>query len=434
VAKDRPRVKREGRLFFEKESGSAPRREPRKSRKVVVAAAAVIVLIVVSFAGYQFYLGSVASTSSLPNPASATQSTSQTAMSESTSTQTTTSSLSSVVSVQTFPPFEPANPNFSGGKANVSEPADYSVLVQFALGLINRDRTQSGVSNVTLSSGDSGQQHADSLDYFGTFGHWDVQGYKPYMRYTLLGGTGNVAENVGEDYCTNSPPSAALVQLAKCDLQTIENGIANSESGLMNRDATCCNNGHRENILNAFHTSVSIGIAYNSTTKAEYLVEDFEDNYIASESLQLSGSTVTFQGSTQQDLTGWTGKSSGAQIGVYYDPTPAVIDASELAFSAACSQYSELDEPASCQYQGAYGLGTMVTQVFAPCPQGYTCGSGQLTYAQQWTYSTSGSFMIVFSIASLEAAHGPGVYTLCFYPNGDTTKPITSLSLFVTGT
>jgi len=252
----------------------------------------------------------------------------------------------------------------------------------------------------------------------------------------LLGGTGSVEENVGLSYCTSSLSTTNTVIPINCDLSTVESGIASSEYGMMNLDVACCNNGHRDNILNPDHTSVSIGIAYNSTTDAVYLVEDFENAYISSESLQLSGSTVTLQGATGENLTGWTSTSSGAQIAVYYDPPPTPINTSELVPSPACSGYSELDEPASCQYVGGYGLGTLVTYVLAPCPQGYVCGSGQFTYAQEWSYSpSSGVFTIAFSIASFESSYGPGVYTLYLIPEGanSTSESITSLSLFVEG-
>ena len=341
--------------------------------------------------------------------------------------------LAAITPTLVYSPSEPTNPDFTASRVNISEPAGYTELVQFTLGLINSDRNQSGIPGVTLSAVESGQQHADSLAYYGTFGHWDVQGYKPYMRYTLLGGGGYVEENVYLDYCTYSPPSDPSVFPTGCNLRTIENGIANADAALMHRDGACCDNGHRDNILDAFHTGVSIGIAYNSTSDALYLVEDFENSYITSESLQIAGSTVTLQGSTQQNLTGWTGALSGALMVVYYDPTPTSISASELTISQSCLQFNELVEPASCQYRGAYGPGTLVNEVFAPCVQGYTCGPPQYTYAQQWSQSATGSFKIVLSMASLETGRGPGVYTLYLHPAGDANETITSLSVFVSG-
>jgi uncharacterized protein YkwD len=54
----------------------------------------------------------------------------------------------------------------------------------------------SNVSNITLSSVNSAQQHAENMLTNGYFSHWDTNGYKPYVRYTLAGGQGAVNENI----------------------------------------------------------------------------------------------------------------------------------------------------------------------------------------------------------------------------------------------
>jgi uncharacterized protein YkwD len=327
----------------------------------------------------------------------------------------------------------PDSPAFSGNSSKIDYPPDYGDIANFTLGLINEDRQSAGLQPVTLSSVPSGQQHADSMAYYGYFSHWDNQGYKPYMRYTLLGGTGSVEENVALNYCTTSEPNSTQDIAAPCSLQTVENAISGSEWMMMNNDTACCGGGHRANILDPIHNQVSLGVAYNSTTV--FLVEDFENNYIGSESLLVSGSVVTFQGSILSYQKGWMESESGAEISVYFDPTPSNISLSDLRMLTSCDQYSELSEPASCQYQGAYTSGTPISTVFYPCPAGRECNSsGNYTYAQQWQmkYGTS-DFDIVFSISALEAAYGSGVYTFYLWPAEATTGPITSLSVFVTG-
>lgn len=42
-------------------------------------------------------------------------------------------------------------------------------------------------------------------------------------------------------------------------------------------DVKCCNNGHRYNILDKYHTNVSIGIAYDKYYFS--IVQNFEDRY-----------------------------------------------------------------------------------------------------------------------------------------------------------
>ncbi len=316
------------------------------------------------------------------------------------------------------------NPDINGTTATINIPPDYAALASYALSVINTDRQQADFSNVTLSSVLSAQQHADSMAYYSYFSHWDPQGYKPYMRYTLLGGTGYAAENIGLDYCTDSSVSAQSIVPAQCTQQTVENAIANSEYGMMYYDASCCNNGRSDNILDGNHNEVSIGIAWNQQTDAMYFVEDFQDNYISGLSLQVSGNTVTLQRTTQQNLVGWTGSGSGASIGIYYDPTPTAIPVSELNTGSSCAGNNEASEPAGCQYAGAYSFGSLVATALAPCPSGYTCGSStSFSYAQVWQVSKS--FDIVFTLPQ----SGSGVYTLLLWPQG-ANEPITSLSVF----
>src|SRR6267143_4336441 len=113
------------------------------------------------------------------------------------------------------------DPAFVGNSSKIDYPPFYAVLANLTLGVINKDRAAAGLSPVVLSSVPSGQQHADSMAFYGYFSHWDDQGYKPYMRYTLLGGTGGVTENVALNFCNTSPPNLTLHASAPCSLETI---------------------------------------------------------------------------------------------------------------------------------------------------------------------------------------------------------------------
>jgi uncharacterized protein YkwD len=358
-----------------------------------------------------------------------------------TSTPTTASSLvtsSSVVATRisagnSSEDWLSDSPAFVRSSSKIDYPPDYDAIAAFTLGVINAERASSGLQAVMLSSVPSGQQHADSMEYYGYFSHWDNQGYKPYMRYTLLGGTGSVEENVAINYCTTSQPDVTPQLPAPCSVRTVEDAINASEWMMLNNDSACCGNGHQQNILNPLHNSVSLGVAYNSTTV--FLVEDFENNYIGNESLQLSGGDVTLQGTVTAYQQGWMESQSGAEISVYFDPTPSNISLGALKLTPSCDQYSELNESSSCQYQGAYTPGTAISTVFFPCPAGRVCStSDNYTYAQQWQTSLStGDFDIVFSIGALESAYGSGVYTFYLWPAEVAAGPITSLSVFVSG-
>jgi len=345
-------------------------------------------------------------TSTLTSFVTVSQSSSST-LAASTSSRTT-SSTSSVAPPPSSAGWLTGDPSFQGTVAKIDIPPNYNTLVNFTLALINQDRATAGLGPVELSTIPSGQQHADSMAYFGYFSHWDPQGYKPYMRYSLLGGTGAVAENVGQTYCTTSPAASTLLYQAPCSLQTIENGLAASEWGMMNNDAACCANGHRDNILNPTHNRVSLGISYLPSTGEEYLVEDFEDSY-----LQLS---QPMQGSSQIQIVGTsTSPSKISQIQVYYDPTPRAMTVQQLD-----STFS-------------YGPGTFVGGVFPPCSGGCEYYPGAVSdYATTWQVGGS-SIDISFSMADLFAADGPGVYTIYLTTGESTASALLTYSVFYSG-
>jgi hypothetical protein len=423
-------------------TANPPRATPVRNRNGrtlgLIVATLIIGILLVSGLAYNEYSPNSSRSSTMTNSSTTSQTTATSVYAVSSTVLFSAGTSSSTTAIAyTSEPLtgngSSDNPSFVNGSTKIDYPPNYAILANYTLSLINSDRATAGLAPITLSSVPSGQQHADSLAYYGTIGHWDVQGYKPYMRYTMLGGTGYVAENVAYGGCTDSD----WVYPEPCTIQTEENALNSSEWFMMNNDSLCCDNGHRMDILDPLHNHVSIGIAYNATTELVYLVEDFENSYITSESFQLSGSNVTLQGTTSQNLAGWVSHSNGsisagAQIGVFYDPTPTAMPIDELTLSPSCEQYNELNEPVSCEYRGAYNPGTLVTTILAPCPPRYICGSGNFTYAYRWQQS-SGNFQIFFSIGGLESVYGSGVYTFYLWPAGDTTEPITSLSVFATG-
>jgi uncharacterized protein YkwD len=399
-------------------------------RRVTVAAASLIVLIVIGIVAASGYLSM-----SGDHPSSSITTATSTGSVSSAASSLSGSSESSSTTVQSDSQVLPGNwlsdnPAFDGNVSKIDYPPAYGTLANFTLGVINNDRASADLKPVSLSSVPSGQQHADSMAYYGYFSHWDTQGYKPYMRYTLLGGTGSVTENLAVNYCNTSLPNATDAHPAPCSVQTIENAINASEWEMMNDDMACCNNTHRDTILGPIHNEVSIGVAYNSTSV--FLVEDFQDNYISLEQFRTSGANITLSGTLTQELPDWLTRQGGSEISIYYDPYPAAINISELLPSASCSKFSEIAEPPACQYQGSYTAGTPAYTVFAPCPAADGCQAGaNYTYAQTWNVNSS-TFSIDFSIQSLEASHGDGVYTVYLWPSERSPEPITSLSIFVT--
>ena len=287
----------------------------------------------------------------------------------------------------------------TNGTVTLSYPPAYQTLASYAVAVINHDRNGSGLGTVTLSPITSAQQHADSMLFFGYFSHFDTQGYKPYIRYSLLGGVGEVEENIAFVYW-NSPYYTAI--------DKVEKSISELEYSMMYNDSACCNNGHRDNILNPLHDRVSIGIAYNDT--ALYFVEDFE-NYYIDLNVVAAGQSITFQGIPVN------GFQEANAIAVFFDSTPSPENVSALNTGPR-----------------EYDPGTLIGQVFPQCslvcPVSQT---GITVYADAWEYS-SGAVGISFSLAQFYQRNGSGVYTLYLINAGGSNtieSGLTSISIFL---
>ncbi len=293
--------------------------------------------------------------------------------------------------------FNVYSPLITNGAANVTYPANYDVLAQYTLGLINQDRANFSLPPVSLGNSEAGQQHANSMLKYGYFSHYDTQGFKPYMRYTLLGGLGAVSENVAYITWVGKHFTAAA---------SLESSISTLEHAMVYNDSVCCNNGHRLNIINPLHNRVSLGFGYNDTTL--YFVEEFE-NYYANMSFTISRSySITMAGSIIIPFAGIK------VVYVTFDHTPVPETAAQL--NAGPKEYDP---------------GTLVGGVLPPCSQGCTVfASGVTVRAATWVVD-SAHVDISFDLTRFIQANGPGVYTIYMVTGADTSTALTSISVFV---
>ena len=252
-----------------------------------------------------------------------------------------------------------------------------SQLANYTLGLINQDRAQYGLAPVTLSIESSAQQHSEAMLYYGYFSHWDTFGLKPYMRYTLFGGTGAVDENVAYE------TSESCGLLGCTGNINPESALQTMEYNMMYNDSVCCNNGHRDNILNPEHNQVSIGVAYNASTI--YLTEDFIDNYIT-----WKDNTPTYGSNGEMYLDGQLASGySVFQVSITYDPPLQNLTTQTVP-------------------SGPYGYGTQIAGVVPSSLYYYK----NITTIVADTYTTSGSsFDIEFNMRNLISKYGAGEYT-----------------------
>src|SRR2546425_1639499 len=179
-------------------------------------------------------------------------------------------------------------------------------LYQYALRVVNDDRAAKGIPPVTLSNTRSAQEHADNMLKLQYFSHWNSDGLKPYVTYTMLGGRGDVRENISYvvAHCFSGNCYANAFDPFK--------EIKDSEYNMVYQDASS-DWGHRDNILDPNHTNVNFGIVFDNNRF--YFVEHFENNIINWHAAQLVGSELHLSGSLPALY-------SLSQILVYTDPSP----------------------------------------------------------------------------------------------------------------
>jgi len=314
-------------------------------------------------------------------------------------TSTPNTNCSSVVSVKPL-----AAPDIRNGSANISYPASYCDLVSYTLTLINADRAANGSGPVTLDYNQAAQQHADSMLYYGYFSHFDTQGLKPYMRYSLLAGLGADFENVAFfSYSANHFTSIAPV----------EDAIKTLERSMVYNDSACCNNGHRYNILDSLHNKVSIGVAYNGTHV--YFDEEFE-NYYINLSFKVTGASSSNPHYVTMTGVPAPGVPTPNSIYIAFDDTPSAQTISQLNSGPH-----------------EYGPGTLVGGVLPRDPILGTCAqfqTGTTVCADKWTFSST-QVDIAFPLQKFRTTYGPGVYTVYLITGSSTNSAITTISVFL---
>jgi uncharacterized protein YkwD len=275
-------------------------------------------------------------------------------------------------------------------------------LVQHALDLINKDRADFGLPGVELSTNQAAQAHAQDVFDTKRISHWMTNGEKPYMTYTRYGGEGNVQQNVAiAGFSADQYEECRTSILIDCERIEPLSTIEELEFEMMYRDKECCNDGHRDNILDPRHTHVSIGIVYDEYYLA--FVENFENNY---------GLDVEVRNG-QVRISGELEEGQIQQVGIYYDgmPAPEIYEENKHLLS--------------------YSAGELVAVVAEPLPPGYFYETREdyvIVEANRWTESDS--INIAFDLApSVEA---DGVYTLFVVIEDDKdTFNATSYSIFV---
>jgi uncharacterized protein YkwD len=276
-------------------------------------------------------------------------------------------------------------------------------LVQHVLNRINKDRADFGLLPVELSSNQAAQIHAEDVFRTRQISHWMTNGEKPYMTYTQYDGEGSVQQNVAiAGFSLEQYEQCVTNVLVKCEEIEPLSTIDQLQYEMMYNDKECCNDGHKDNILNPRHTHVSIGIVYDQYYLA--LVQNFENNY---------GLDVEVEDS-EIEISGTLLDGQLDHIAIYYDemPTRTVYEQNKDLLS--------------------YSAGELVAVIVKPPPPGYyyePLEGYDIIEADRWTVQGD-SVNVGFDLA--DAVGEDGAYTLfALVKDGEETFDVTSHSVFV---
>jgi uncharacterized protein YkwD len=269
-------------------------------------------------------------------------------------------------------------------------------LMQYVLDLINKDRKAAGVPDVTLSFNSAAQKHAKDMFDKSYGAHWDTDGLKPYMRYTLEGGLNFENENVA--YSTGS----GTIDVKK-ELESLQHAMV--------YDDAKSNWSHRDAIVSKWQKKVSIGIVYDSKSVA--LDQQFEGDYLQyTQPPTLTGNILSLSGkfilpNVKLD-----------NVTITYDQLPQPIAGSQLMSD---DQYHH------------YSLGSRIGLILPPPPPGqiYSNFPANGVQASKWDTDQSGQFSLQADISPL-MSRGKGVYTIVLVTKiGSEAYNMTNYSIFV---
>ena len=181
---------------------------------------------------------------------------------------------------------------------------------RYMVGLINKARQAAGSPPLALGESQAPQRHAEDCLKVGLSSHWNLNGLKPYMRYSLAGGYQANAENVCHIQWTG-----------RQGITDIPQELAQAMTKLMGSP------GHRRNILNQWYRKVSLGIAWNGTQFT--VAQHFEGDFVEFGSLpSLSEGTLRFAGRLKNTVH--FDSPEDLKVNIWYDPPPHPLTVGQL--------------------------------------------------------------------------------------------------------
>jgi hypothetical protein len=157
--------------------------------------------------------------------------------------------------------------------------------------------------------------------HLGYLGHWGSDGSVPEERHTAAGGDDMVLENA---LCFFDEKVRTLDKKPLIDPAQIEK----AESQFF--DEVPPNDGHRKNILKAWHNKVGIGVAQPTATATELPVPCFSQEFVDDYGSYVKIPAKAKVGATLHVEGTLTNGASPTGVGLARIPTPAPIAPAEL--------------------------------------------------------------------------------------------------------
>ena len=302
-----------------------------------------------------------------------------------------------------------------------------------ALELVNYFRMQGNAPFVEMGGIPAAQQHADDCLAMGLFSNWDLDGLKPYMRYSRAGGC--QATTVFSWYYTE-PAGITDLELM------IEDGITWLFETM----------GNRRVVLDSIYRRVNLGIAWNQWQFVLFV--EFEGDYVDLDGFPtIDNGVLAFAGRVKNGVRLRSDADLSADI--WYEPWPQPPSVGQLlrvnAYDHGTIIANLRRPPPAGQYwienRGALTIERLAAPedfpLNAPVPsdpaeiqalmqEAYHRNEQprrvQVSFpfldCQRWTVTSEG-FAVVADIGSVWREYGAGVYSLMLWaPMGGRDGPV----------
>ena len=314
-------------------------------------------------------------------------------------------------------------------------------LKQEFLDDLNNERERAGRQSLVLGQNDAAQLHAEAALKGCFMSHWDTEGLKPYMRYTLAGGHQAMAAiSDGFNFCFKAEDGSGEID--------IEQRVGRVIGAWMDDADT------RSFVLGSRHRQVSIGLAWDDYNYIIY--PQFEGDYITYDLLPaVRDGVLTLSGKVMNGVR--LREPNDLQVNIFYDPPPRGLTRGQLLRTTCYDlgrhvatvipparpgyRYTEVDAdwryspcpnphdvPPDAPVPRSWEEQRRIRQEVRDAPRQQHPIEVRWVIADQW-FLDDGSIYVNAKIRGVLEGYGPGVYTVRLWATSG-GFPISTYSIF----